>query len=185
MSGQPAPPPSGSDRIYLVPHDPTWAARFAAERQAIYAAVHPSVPLLIEHIGSTAIAGLPAKPIIDLLLGAPRAHWPGIIAALKAIGYVHWEDNPAPDREFLVKGMPPYGAGRTHHVHLGEANGPLWGGVLFRDYLNAHPAEREAYADLKRRLAAAHPADREAYTEGKTEFVAEVMARAYAWKGDA
>jgi GrpB-like predicted nucleotidyltransferase (UPF0157 family) len=173
---------AADDRIHLQPYDPEWPARFADEQRIIRAAVDPSVPLVIEHIGSTAIVGLEAKPILDLLVGAAPEHWPGIVAALKGLGYVHWEDNPDRDREFLVKGLPPYGTGRTHHVHLVEAGGPLWERVLFRDYLNAHPAERAAYAALKRRLAAAHPDDREAYTAGKSAFIAEVMARARAWR---
>src|SRR5215831_13569627 len=113
------------------------------------------------------ILGLPAKPIIDIMVGAERRHWPAIVQALKRIAYVHWEDNPDTNREFLVKGMPPFGTRRTHHVHICEVGGPLWERLLFRDYLQHHAEDRLAYATLKQRLAAAYPEDREAYTRGR------------------
>jgi GrpB-like predicted nucleotidyltransferase (UPF0157 family) len=170
------------DFVVVEAYDPAWPARFASEKRAIRAAVDPAIRLVVEHFGSTAVPGLPAKPIVDILIGAERAHWPAIVEALKGMGYVHWEDNPEPDREFLVKGMPPFGAGRTHHAHIGEVGGPLWEKLLFRDYLIAHPAEQAAYAALKMRLAAEHRQDREAYTSGKDGFVAEVMERARLWR---
>jgi len=170
------------DRIIVVPYDPRWAEQFVDESRAIRACVDAAIPLAIEHFGSTAIPGVPAKPIIDILIGASRQHWSAIVEALKRIAYVHWEDNPDADREFLVKGMPPFGTRRTHHVHLCEVGGPLWERLLFRDYLRTHADDRQAYATLKHRLAAEHPDDREAYTRGKDILVAEIMDRARAWR---
>ena len=114
------------DAITIVPYDPRWLELFADERCAIRECIDTDVPLAIEHFGSTAIPGVPAKPIIDIMLGADRRHWSTIVQALQGRGYVHWEGNPDVDREFLVKGMPPFGTRRTHHVHLCEVGGPLW-----------------------------------------------------------
>src|SRR6266550_6564013 len=114
------------DAIMLEPYDPRWADQFSNERRAIRECVDPSIPLVIEHVGSTAVPDLPSKPIIDILIGASLQDWPAIVEALKRMAYVHWEDNPEPDREFLVKGMPPFGIRRTHHVHICEVGGRLW-----------------------------------------------------------
>jgi GrpB-like predicted nucleotidyltransferase (UPF0157 family) len=171
-----------ADTITLEPYDPRWADQFADERHAIRHCVDASVPLVIEHFGSTAVPGLPAKPIIDILIGAEHQHWSAIVQALKRIGYVHWEDNPDADREFLVKGMPPFGPRRTHHVHLCERGSPFWERLLFRDYLRDHVEDCMAYAHLKRRLAVAQRDDRDAYTRGKDAFVAAIMDRARLWR---
>ena len=170
------------DAITLEPYDPRWADQFSNERRAIRECVDLSIPLVIEHVGSTAVPDLPSKPIIDILIGASFQDWPAIVEALKRMDYVHWEDNPEPDREFLVKGMPPFGIRRTHHVHIGEVGGRLWERLLFRDYLRHHAEDRIAYANLKRRLAAEYPHDREAYTNGKGELVANIMNRARVWR---
>ena len=116
------------------------------------------------------------------MIGAERRHWPAIVQALKRLAYVHWEVNPDPDREFLVKGMPPFGTRRTHHVHLCERGGPFWERLLFRDYLHSHAEARSAYADLKSQLAVVYPEDRDAYTRGKEALVAEIMDRARGWR---
>jgi GrpB-like predicted nucleotidyltransferase (UPF0157 family) len=170
------------DVIALEPYDPRWAEQFSAEQHAIRACVHATVPLVIEHIGSTAIPGMPAKPILDILIGAASPDWSAIIEALKGIEYVHWENNPDPEREFLVKGMPPFGVRRTHHVHICAIGGPLWERLLFRDYLLQHPEDRIAYADLKSRLAAEYPDDRDEYTQAKGALVADIMGRARTWR---
>src|SRR2546428_303982 len=170
------------DIITIEPYDTRWADQFADERRAIRNCVDASVPLVIEHFGSTAVPGVPAKPIIDILIGARHQHWATIVQALKRIGYVHWEDNPDTEREFLVKGMPPFGVRRTHHVHLCEIGSPFWERLLFRDYLIDHAEDRMAYANLKSCLAAAHRDDREAYTRGKDAFVADIMDRARVWR---
>jgi len=170
------------DVISLEPYDLRWAGQFETEHQLILANAPPSVSLIIEHIGSTAVEGLPAKPIIDILIESPRHGWPALIEALKGIDYIHWEDNPEPDREFLVKGMPPFGVRRTHHVHICEVGSPLCERVLFRDYLRENAGDRAAYAELKERLAAEYPDDRETYTKGKGELIAEIMDRARSWQ---
>jgi GrpB-like predicted nucleotidyltransferase (UPF0157 family) len=169
------------DVIAVEPYDPRWADQFANEQQAIRECVDTLIPMVVEHFGSTAIPGLPAKPIIDILIGTSSQHWTTIIEALKGMNYIHWENNPDPDREFLVKGMPPFGDRRTHHVHICEIDSPLWERLLFRDYLREHLEDREAYAGLKERLAIEFPDNREAYTRGKDILVADIMNRARTW----
>ncbi len=81
---------------------------------------------------------------------------------------------------FFVKGMPPYGARRTHHVHLTEPAGQMWQRLRFRDYLLAHADEAQRYERLKQELAVAHRADRDAYTDAREDYIAGVMAKANA-----
>jgi len=134
----------------------------------------------IEHFGSTAIPALAAKPIIDIMLIVPEVSlWPQLIAPMESLGYVYWAENPRRDRMFFVKGMPPFGTGRTHHVHV-RAPDDSESELLFRDYLRGHPEEAVRYAGLKRDLAARFPADRDAYGNAKAEFVVGIAAKARA-----
>lgn len=130
----------------------------------------------IEHFGSTAVPGLAAKPIIDLLVGVNSLAQAKQVAVsqLESLGYSYWHDNPDPQRMFLVKGLPPNGP-RTHHIHMVEPNSVLWERLLFRDYLRKYPDEAKRYANLKRDLAQRLVTDRETYTSGKAEYVQSVM----------
>ncbi|HEV8390166.1 MAG TPA: GrpB family protein [Dongiaceae bacterium] len=168
------------DEIELVEYDPRWPDLFAEEAVRLRATLDPGLIVGLEHFGSTAISGMAAKPIIDILiavrsLAEARAIF---VEPLEELGYAFWSDNPKTDRLFFVKGMPPYGERRTHHVHVVEPTAEPWLRLGFRDYLRAHPDEARRYADLKRSLAAAHRTDREAYTDAKAAFVAEIMAKA-------
>jgi len=168
------------DEIELTDYDPQWPAEFRAEEHRIRAVLPSQLILALEHFGSTAIPGLAAKPIIDILIAASSLAEARIqaIAPLAAIGYAFWSENPKIDRLFLVKGLPPQAARRTHHIHITENTGELWQRLLFRDYLRLHPEEAQTYEQLKRTLAASHREDREAYTAGKTAYIAEVMEKA-------
>ena len=182
------------DEVVIVPYDPLWPEQFAAEATLVWAAVGEGLVVAVEHFGSTAISGMAAKPVIDLLvvvrsLDEARAT---AVPSLESIGYSYWRDDPAPDRLFFVKGLPPNGP-RTHHVHIvepGFSHDPrlrefsFSDRLLFRDYLRAHPEEARQYEDLKRDLAARFPEDREAYTEGKTEYVYAIMQKARQAEGD-
>ncbi|MEP7102161.1 MAG: GrpB family protein [Burkholderiales bacterium] len=169
--------PAPNDRIEIVTSDPRWPAAFEIEAARIRAALRAHGEPAIEHIGSTAVPGLDAKPVIDILLiEADMARWPRFIAPLQALGYVFWADNPRRDRLFFVKGMPPAGSGRTHHVHV-RTPADAQRECAFRDWLRAHAGDAARYAALKRELAAAHRDDREAYTEGKTAFIEAMLAR--------
>ncbi|MEM0987160.1 MAG: GrpB family protein [Pseudomonadota bacterium] len=171
------------DGIEIADYDPDWPRLFQAESEAL-APVLNALPLVgLEHIGSTAVPGLAAKPIIDILaivedLEYARTNLPEPMAG---IDYVFWADNPTQDRLFFVKGMPPHGERRTHHVHVCQPGPLVDRHILFRDYLRAHPTEAAAYAVLKRRLAAEHTADREGYTAAKNAFVERVVALAERW----
>lgn len=168
------------DEIEITDYDPRWPLLFDTEAALLHAALDGDLVVGLEHFGSTAIPGLAAKPIIDILiavrsLAEARA---GFVAPLRRLGYVFWAENPKTDRLFFVKGMPPYGERRTHHVHVTEPDGELWLRLAFRDYLRAHADEAARYERLKRDLAVRFRADREAYTEAKAAYVAEVMAKA-------
>jgi GrpB-like predicted nucleotidyltransferase (UPF0157 family) len=165
-----------SGTVRVVPYDPVWADLYGAEsaRLATFLAAH-GVSVVIEHTGSTAVPGLAAKPIIDILAGR---HDDGrrdrYIAALEAAGYSYRGEQGIPGRDFFRRGEP-----RKYHVHLTRIGSPFWKEHLaFREYLRAHPEASAAYATLKHELAARHPRDREAYIDGKTEFVREILARA-------
>lgn len=167
------------DEIEIVLYDPSWPTLFAAEATRLRAVLAPNLILGLEHFGSTAIPGLAAKPIIDILIAVPSlaAARETAIAPLEDLGYLHWYDNPKTDRMFFVKGLPPHGARRTHHVHMTEPSGEMWQRLAFRDYLRTHPDEAVRYERLKRELAAKHRDDREAYTGAKEAYVAAVMAK--------
>jgi GrpB-like predicted nucleotidyltransferase (UPF0157 family) len=166
-----------ADGIVLVPYSDAWPGGFIDEAAAIRA-VLPAVAAswCMEHVGSTAVVGLTAKPILDLLLIAPKGSWPRteLVEAFASLGYVFWAANPAPDHLLFIKGLPPGGRGRTHHVHVRPM--PTARPILaFRDALRASASLARAYAALKVTLAAAYAQDREAYTRGKDDFVARVL----------
>ena len=166
------------DEIEIVEPDPHWPEMFRVEAARLRGALDPALVIDIEHFGSTAIAGLAAKPIIDILITVRSiVAAQSAITPLLALGYVFWEDNPRNDRMFFVKGMPPHGERRTHHVHIMEPGDERQGQLLFRDYLRAHPDEARRYAVLKRELAQSHRYDREAYTNAKNDYVASITAK--------
>jgi GrpB-like predicted nucleotidyltransferase (UPF0157 family) len=125
------------------------------------------------------VPGLAAKPIIDILIAVRSlaAARDAFVDRLRGLDYVYWAENPKQDRMFFVKGMPPFGAKRSHHVHVTEPQGEMWRRLAFRDYLRAHPQEAETYERLKRRLAAEHQTDREAYTDAKSAYIEGVMRK--------
>lgn len=167
------------DEIEIVEPDPHWPGMFRVEAARLRRALDPALVIDIEHFGSTAIAGLAAKPIIDILVTVRSiVAAQSAITPLLALGYVFWEDNPRKDRMFFVKGMPPHGERRTHHVHIMEPGDERQAQLLFRDYLRAHPDEARRYAALKRELAQRHRYDREAHTNAKNDYVASIMAKA-------
>jgi GrpB-like predicted nucleotidyltransferase (UPF0157 family) len=168
------------DEVEIVNYDPRWPVLFDEEAKRLRAVLDPSLIVRIEHFGSTAIPHLSAKPIIDILIAVrsladARATF---VEALRNLDYVYWADNPKEDRMFFVRGMPPFGSSRSHHVHVTEQYGEMWQRLAFRNYLRAHPEEAGTYARLKRRLAAEHPADREAYTDAKSAYIESVMRKA-------
>lgn len=160
-------------------HDPdgAWPLAFARERELI-APLFPTAPRLIAHIGSTSVPGLRAKPIIDIVVLMDRLDDARpAIAALEALGYSWWRDNPDTSKLFLVKGLPP-APRRSHHLHIHDNADEVQRHLVFRDHLRAHPEARAAYQQLKEDLAARYRDDREAYSTLKTGFVDEIVALA-------
>jgi GrpB-like predicted nucleotidyltransferase (UPF0157 family) len=159
--------------IEIVEYSPQWPLEFAREQQLVSQALAPWLVGLPQHIGSTAVPGLAAKPIIDIM--APVASLEasaGRVAAAERIGYVFFPYKP----EVMHWFCKPSPAHRTHHLHLVPMGSRLWKERLaFRDALRAHAELRSEYQALKQRLAAEHRGDREAYTEGKSAFVARVV----------
>lgn len=159
------------ESVQVAEYDPAWPVAFERERVRVAAALGARA-LAIHHVGSTAVPGLAAKPIIDLLVEVARLDDAlDCIAPLAALGYAFIDHPENVERRFFRKGIP-----RTHHLHIVERGSDTAGEHLaFRDALRADPARREAYAQLKRALAERHPNDRRAYTRGKAEFIAEVL----------
>jgi GrpB-like predicted nucleotidyltransferase (UPF0157 family) len=163
-----------SGTVRVVPYDSSWPSLFAAEAERLRRHFATAgLSLVLEHTGSTAVPGLAAKPIIDILAGYPEgAVVTEYIGAFTGADYVHRGEQGIPGREFFRRGDP-----RSYHVHLTAIGSSFWRDHLtFRDRLRADNALRDAYAALKHDLAARFPQDREAYIEGKGSFVNGVLA---------
>lgn len=153
--------------VYLVPHDPQWTEAYAEQAARVGALLAPW-GVTVEHVGSTAVPGLPAKPIVDVLAVVDALH-PEMVPLLAADGWLHWAGDPTPGRLWFLRPSPE---ARTHHLHVyARGDERALAQLAFRDALRADPALAADYAALKARLAAEHPGDREAYTAGKTDFV--------------
>ncbi|MBY0545527.1 MAG: GNAT family N-acetyltransferase [Gammaproteobacteria bacterium] len=169
-----------NDMIELVPYNPTWPEMAESEIRMLSELLPKGHVLDIQHVGSTAILNMQAKPIIDIQVAVDSLELikPIAIEHLEKQGYVYWHDNPDLERMFFVKGMLPFGEKRTHHVHIVESTSRHWDGKLrFRDYLRSHSAVANDYCALKIALAKQYPHDREAYTTAKTEFINEVLKK--------
>lgn len=162
--------------VRLTAYDPAWPDAFERERVALAESIGPWVVGGIHHVGSTAVPGLEAKPILDILVGVEDlASSRGCFEPLARLEYVyapyrsdqmHWFCKPRPER-------------RTHHLHLVPAGSRRYVEELaFRDLLRADPKLAGAYAALKRELAQRFRDDREAYTDAKTGFIREALAGA-------
>ena len=164
--------------IFVVAYDPNWPALYEAEKAHILDALGEAV-VQIEHIGSTSVPGLAAKPVIDIAVGiVDLAEAATCILALEAIGYRYVPEVEAalPERRFLWKGTP---LEHTYHVSIAEPDNPtMVNPILFRDYLRTHPVEVQRYQALKRELASRCGSDISAYVAGKTALVETVLAKA-------
>ena len=165
--------------VEIHPYDPAWPEGFAAERERLLGLFGPG-EARVEHVGSTAVPGLAAKPILDLLLGVGAlAVVEARIPALEALGYEYIPRHEAifPERRFFAR-PAPRPRPRTHHLHAVVIGTPFWNDHLrFRDRLRAEPELARAYEALKRELAGRHREDREAYSEAKTDFVRSALDR--------
>ncbi len=165
------------DEVVIAAYDPSWPEIFAGEAQAIRQALGNTL-VGIEHVGSTAIPGLAAKPVIDIVACVTSlAAGTAAIPALEALGYDCRGENGIPGRLFFRKGLVEFR--RTHHLHLVEAGHEQWTSMLaFRDYLRARPGDARRYEELKHALAEKFRDNRSAYTNGKTQFVQAILAKA-------
>ncbi|HAT8179101.1 TPA: GNAT family N-acetyltransferase [Legionella pneumophila] len=166
------------DHIDIVAYNREWPLLAKIEMAKLQASFPANSVIDIQHVGSTAIPGMASKPIIDIQIAVSSLEEMKSIAVpiLQKLGYEYWEDNPDPERMFFVKGMPPYGNGRTHHVHIVETLSRHWKGkILFRDYLLSHSEAAEEYQQLKIKLAQEHKYDREQYTDAKSEFINQIL----------
>jgi GrpB-like predicted nucleotidyltransferase (UPF0157 family) len=161
--------------IYIAPYDPQWPAEYAAEEARILE-VCRGLPIRLEHIGSTAVPGLDAKPVIDILAGCPpRASRAEYVAALRQIGYEHKGAFGIPGRNYFRRGSP-----RSHHVHMVSWSSAFWQRQLaFRDALRSDASLRHEYAVLKRELARTFADDVEQYASAKGPFIASVLRKAH------
>lgn len=161
--------------IAVVDYQVCWADVFETLRTSV-AACLGSVAVRIEHVGSTSVPGLAAKPIIDMdVVVASTADLPLAIERLGALGYVHQGDLGIPGREAFQ--TPPDHP--PHHLYVCTADcEELHRHLLFRDYLRTHSENAKAYSELKKDLAVRFRNDRNAYSEAKTEFVREILKRA-------
>jgi GrpB-like predicted nucleotidyltransferase (UPF0157 family)/8-oxo-dGTP pyrophosphatase MutT (NUDIX family) len=162
--------------VRIAPYDPTWPERFAEEHAALSAAIGDWAVGGIHHVGSTAVAGLEAKPVIDILVGVHDLETSReCFARLAALGYLY-APYRADEMHWFCK---PHPARRTHHLHLVPTGSPRFRDELaFRDYLRDHADVAREYGALKRRLAEEFEHDREAYTAAKANFIRDVLARA-------
>ena len=169
--------------LIIVDYDPTWPELFQQEKARLLAAIGDHIET-IEHIGSTSVPGLAAKPVIDIMIGVrdlAKVEQP-CIAAIVDLGYEYVPDyeDEMPDRRYFRKsdasGM------RTHHLHLWPVDHPDYERhLVFRDYLRTHPDEAAAYEAVKRDLITQHD-DGNDYAGAKSVFVLPCEKRAYAWR---
>ena len=164
------------DDVQLVDYDSAWPDGFSEMARWLRCQSGPTMALRVEHYGSTSIPGMPAKPVIDILVEVPSFQearkW-----AIPLLNDETWEYWWYSDHMVFIKRREFLGP-RTHHIHMAPRTHAIWNGLVFRDYLRTHSADAGRYADLKRRLALDHRQDREVYTEAKSVLVNEITTKA-------
>lgn len=161
--------------VRLEPYTSAWAQRFAQEAARIQQVIgHLAVD--VQHVGSTAIPGMPSKPIIDIALALTSLRKVDqIMNPLRGLGYTY-RGQRNPQQPLFVLGSE---ANRTVYLHVMPNDSDAWRDhLLFRDYLRAHPDEAATYAQLKQHLAHQFPQNREAYTSGKASFIKRILKHA-------
>jgi len=174
------------EEVAVVPYDPRWPEMFNMERTHLLACLPHDLVRRIEHFGSTAVPGLAAKPIVDILVEVTSLveTRQKIAPILEAQGYDYfwrpsWGDDTPPFYAWFIKRDKD--GNRTHHIHMVEAQFEHWNRLFFRDYLIEHPDIAREYGRLKEKLSAAHRGGRLAYTEAKTAFIRDVTEKAIAY----
>lgn len=171
-----------ADKVIVVPYDPQWPELFSQIGIVLRKALGETAQR-IDHIGSTAIPGLDAKPIIDIQISvAALEPLDTYRMPLEGLGYIYRMDNPERTKRYFREAP---GQRRTH-IHVRRAGS--WAeqfALLFRDYLRAYAEEAQRYATLKYRLAEKYSEDRLGYTKAKEQFIWEIMKKADRWSQDA
>jgi GrpB-like predicted nucleotidyltransferase (UPF0157 family) len=166
--------------VIIFDYDSQWPVLFEEERGRILHAVG-QVILAIEHVGSTAVPGLGAKPIVDIMVGVHSlADAKECIEPLGSIGYKYHPENEdsIPERRYFQKG-PNDTPNQHFHLHMVEIMSDFWKRtLLFRDLLRTHPEEAQQYYQLKKELAVTYGSDRNGYTNAKTSFIESVIGAA-------
>jgi GrpB-like predicted nucleotidyltransferase (UPF0157 family) len=161
--------------VSLVDHDPAWAAQFAQQQSRLTVLLEPWLAKPIEHVGSTSVPGLRAKPIVDLLAPVTSlASAQAAISTLEQDGWLFWPDDP--NRHYRLWFLRPRPTMRTHHLQvIAHDHVAARALITFRDALRDDPHLRQTYASLKNGLAERHQTDRNAYSNAKTDFVRSVL----------
>jgi GrpB-like predicted nucleotidyltransferase (UPF0157 family) len=167
--------------VEVVDYDPSWPTKYAEEAALLVQAFGPDL-LRIEHVGSTSVPGVAAKPVVDML-GDIDDHVPfaTVVDLLSTMGYQYTPEIQDRDlgRRVFRKGPTDMAKPRTHHLHVSDSNGRYWRRIVaFRDYLRTHPDEALRYVALKRNLAQQFTSDPGLYTSGKASYVQDVVERA-------
>jgi GrpB-like predicted nucleotidyltransferase (UPF0157 family) len=168
-------------KVEVVPHDPNWRDEFAIESARVVTALGNNITA-IHHIGSTSIATIHAKPIIDMLVEVSSIdRVDDRNSHMQALGYECMGEFGIPGRRFFRKNNA---AGiRTHHIHTFATNSAqVKRHLAFRDYLNAYPEAARAYSELKQQLAQQYPTDIEGYMDGKAAFIHTIDLQAAEWR---
>jgi len=160
--------------VKILPHNEQWHELFAEERARLEDAIGEFV-VAIEHIGSTSVCGIAAKPILDIAVAInDQASGERCVAPLENIGYIYRGENGIAGRFYFVKGAPA----RTHHLHMLLADSDeLRNHLAFRDYLRQNRETAAEYDRLKKDLASRYRNDRDAYLDGKAEFVEKILKK--------
>jgi GrpB-like predicted nucleotidyltransferase (UPF0157 family) len=167
---------AADDDVELVDYDSSWPERFNTMKARLLRILPEGFTRRIDHYGSTAIPGMPAKPVIDILIEIPSFHEARrvLIPLFNNPEYEYWWYND--HMTFIVR--DGFLGRRTAHIHAATKGHPVWEGLFFCDYLINHPSDAARYAELKRQLAENYVSDRETYTDRKYEFVREISNKA-------
>lgn len=175
----PALPKAPRDVVVLTDSSPSWNQRFEDEARAIRAVLPIDIEARIEHIGSTAVESLESRPIIDIMLLFEETTRLGDLRApLESLGYYLSRQRYGPGHMLFIKGLPPFGAQRSHHVHVRHPRDVIARRkLLLRDLLRSNHALSSDYAQLKNDLAVQHAEDLSGYLNGKSQFIGAALFR--------
>lgn len=167
--------------VELAPHDPRWAERARSEARRLAAALGPCL-VAVHHIGSTAIAGIDAKPIVDLMpVVRSLVDFDRATHAVEALGYRVWGEYGIDGRRYCTVNDPRSSRREVQAHVFAEGSAHIARHLAFRDYMNAHPPQARAYHDEKHRCRVLYPNDSHGYADAKSEWVRAAEQRALAW----